>query len=195
MTGIIKVDTIQNNGGTTALEIDSDGMVRQPNKCGFVAYGTASSWYTFPDGTAWHALVGGTTHTTGQSGNLNNKIAVNWSVASPMGDNNSDFNTTTGLFTCPVGGMYTFHFQSYCHKVNGSATGNYLHVNSAINGGIKSDYTIFGHQETNYYFTVDIGRSWFLNAGDTFQFSLYQSAASQIAVYPAYMEFSGYLVG
>ena len=27
MTGIIKVDTIQNNGGTTALTIDSSGRV------------------------------------------------------------------------------------------------------------------------------------------------------------------------
>jgi len=30
MTGIIKVDTIQNNGGTTGLTIDSNGVVTRP---------------------------------------------------------------------------------------------------------------------------------------------------------------------
>lgn len=31
MTGIIKVDTIQNNGGTTAMTIDSSGKVKTPS--------------------------------------------------------------------------------------------------------------------------------------------------------------------
>ena len=37
MTGIIKVDTIQNNGGTTGLTIDSTGRVKKPNGI-FVMY-------------------------------------------------------------------------------------------------------------------------------------------------------------
>ena len=46
MTGIIQVDTIQNNGGTTGLTIDSSGRVTTPARPSFFVYrktGDASS--------------------------------------------------------------------------------------------------------------------------------------------------------
>ena len=35
MTGIIKVDTIQNNGGTTGLTLNSSGYMTTPNRPAF----------------------------------------------------------------------------------------------------------------------------------------------------------------
>ena len=45
MTGIIKVDTIQNNGGTTGLTIDSSGHTKLPNttRSVFKAYKSSNS--------------------------------------------------------------------------------------------------------------------------------------------------------
>ena len=196
MTSIIKVDNIQNSSGTAALSIDSGGRITKPKTPGFSAKGSTAEWRTLPDAAQWTRFVGGTTHTTGQSGNLLNKYAVDWTDASggAMGDANNDFDASTGLFTAPVSGFYHFHFGAYAWKLSTGAT-NYYHINSVISDSIQPDYTIFGHQESNFYHTVDINRQWFLTANQTFQFTVHQNVASTVSFYTAYIFFSGYLVG
>ena len=82
MTGIIKVDTIQNNAGTTGLTIDSSGRVLNSQKVHF--YASASEGNV--DVTA---------------GSLLPFTAVYQNVGNA-------FSTSTYLFTAPVTGMYLF---------------------------------------------------------------------------------------
>jgi len=199
MTSILKVSEIQDpTNGNTALTVDTSGRILQPAKPAFFAKGQTAAWRTLPDGTQWTALVGGTSHTTGQSGNMLNKYAVDWTAASGggLGNVGGHFDTSTGKFTAPVAGFYNFMFSCYAHKIGTAAAGNYLHVNSVIDDtGIQGDFTIYFHQDVNVYSSIEISRQWFLNAGQRFQFTIYQSAASQIAFYGSYVRFSGFLIG
>lgn len=86
MTGIIKVDTIQNNGGTTGLTIDSSGRVLMPKiPCCHVRLTTSNA----DDTTSPY------THTAGVI--RFDTIDLN---------QGSCYNASTGLFTCPVAGIY-----------------------------------------------------------------------------------------
>ena len=82
MTGIIKVDTIQNNGGTTGLTIDSSGRVLTPQRVHFYA-------------------GSGNGDTTVTAGSLLPFNATYQNVGNA-------FSTSTYLFTAPVTGMYLF---------------------------------------------------------------------------------------
>lgn len=90
MTGILKVDQIQNNTGTAAMTINSDGYVNLPQAIAFMAQKTDAS-----------------THTAG--GN----IPFNSTITSHSG-----WNGTT--FTCPVAGKYRFHMSAHMQSMSNS---------------------------------------------------------------------------
>tara|TARA_Y100000389_G_scaffold48751_1_gene44108 strand:+ start:1737 stop:2213 length:477 start_codon:yes stop_codon:yes gene_type:complete len=90
MTGILKVDQIQNNTGTTAMTINSDGYVNLPQAIAFMARKTDAS-----------------THTAG--GN----ITFNTTVTSHSG-----WNGTT--FTCPIAGKYRFYMGAHMQSMSNS---------------------------------------------------------------------------
>ena len=80
MSSILKVDTIQNTGGTTGLTIDSSGRVLTGSQPRFFA----------------HSPTGYNT-----AGVLQNftQVVVN---------NSDGFNSSTGIFTAPIAGTYLF---------------------------------------------------------------------------------------
>jgi len=97
MTSIIKVDTLQNTTGDTALTIDNGGRVLQPTKPAFKVYrtggwqaiGNSGVWYTLPFNLEDHDIGG-------------------------------HYDTSTYTFTCPSTGVYLFGAQ-YLHDANNSA--------------------------------------------------------------------------
>ena len=97
MTSIIKVDTLQNTTGDTALTIDNGGRVLQPTKPAFRAYKTGG-WQAIGNSGVWHTLP------------FN------------LEDHNigGHYNTSTYTFTCPSTGVYFFGAQ-YQHDANNSA--------------------------------------------------------------------------
>ena len=85
MTGIIKVDTIQNNGGTTGLTIDSSGRVKQPALPAFFALGTASGY---------------------QACATSNTVISEWSTSGTGYFSHGGLTHSSGVVTVPVAGIY-----------------------------------------------------------------------------------------
>ena len=82
MTGILKVDQIQNNTGTAAITVDSGGGIRPLN--------TPIFW-------VWRSTA--YTLTNGHTNMIYDKVDI---------DNRSAYNNSTGMYTVPVAGIYEF---------------------------------------------------------------------------------------
>ena len=82
MTGILKVDQIQNNTGTAAITIDSNGGIRPLN--------TPIFW-------VWRSLD--YTLSNSPANMIYDKVDI---------DNRSAYSTSTGIYTIPVAGIYEF---------------------------------------------------------------------------------------
>jgi len=82
MTGILKVDQIQNNTGTAAITVDSGGGIRPLNTPIFWVWRSAS-----------YVL------TNGHTNMIYDKVDI---------DNRSAYNNSTGIYTIPVAGIYEF---------------------------------------------------------------------------------------
>ena len=83
MTGILKVDAIQNNTGTSVMTFDADGRITTPNRPSFFATRSAGLY------------------------NTNNGTIVFNSVQHNDGDH---YNSATGIFTAPIAGNYLLTF-------------------------------------------------------------------------------------
>ena len=94
MTGILKVDTIQNNGGTTGLTIDSSGNVTAPVR--------------ILQPKAPHVLVdfgGGNAYTSVTAGTIPFD-----NIGEHSGGGDAAYSTSTYKFTCPIDGIYAVTF-------------------------------------------------------------------------------------
>ena len=94
MTSILKVSEIQDpTNGNTALTVDSSGRVALPNRpYAFVDFG----------GSAYASKSGGSTLV------FDNAIH----------NDGSHYNTGTGVFTCPVAGLYTVQCSTLSQNVS-----------------------------------------------------------------------------
>jgi len=90
MSSILKVDTIQNTGGTTGLTIDSSGRPLTPARPAFKAYSSLTGWQSF----------GGTSFV---------KMPFN-SVQHNIG---THYDTSNYKFVVPCNGVYYFYAQFY----------------------------------------------------------------------------------
>jgi hypothetical protein len=98
MASILKVNEIQHTGGTTALTIDSSGVILQPAKPAFKAYNNAEAWQSFGTSGVYHDMPFNTEdHDVG-----------------------GNYDTSTYTFTCPVDGVYMFGAQ-YLHDATNQA--------------------------------------------------------------------------
>ena len=86
MSSILKVDEIQNTGGTTGLTIDSSGRVLKPVIPSFMVSRNAT----------WEALSTG------------DVVAFDTDSGGQLFNNGSHFNTSTNAFVAPVAGLYSF---------------------------------------------------------------------------------------
>lgn len=170
MTGVLKVDSIQNSSGTSAMTIDSSGNVNIPNR---LTTGTIPAFHVYGDPSAgWSATTGGWRDVT----SLLDQVSFN---------DGSHYSTSTGLFTAPVAGLYFFHTDIY-----GLYNSGYLYTRFTINGGAgESRLTSLlqedGNSDSNLTNTI-IEK---LNANDTVTFEIYGD------IYPRSSRFMGYLIG
>jgi hypothetical protein len=163
----------------TGFNINSSNFPVFSTRPSFSAQGTAD-WTTLPNAT-WTTIVFNTTN-----GNIGN-----------------NYNTSNGLFSAPVSGIYYFEAHLYGYKGDSVPT-SYTHPVFLINGS----YTYRQAQQpgqpayrlrsrtvlaSTYSWDTIINDVFYLAAGDTVQYYVYNSAGA--VYYPPYSLFSGFLVG
>jgi hypothetical protein len=118
------------------------------------------------------------------------------------GNTGSCYNTSNGLFSAPVSGIYYFEAHLYGYKGNSSST-SYTHPVFLINGSYTYRQAQAGtpayrlrsrtYYDSTYSWDTMINDVFYLAAGDTVQYYVYNSAGG---VYiPYYSLFTGFLIG
>lgn len=170
MTSIIKVDQIQNAAGVGGLTIDSNGVVATPARPAFNLY---------RDSSVTEAL--------------NGTIIFN-GVKSNIG---SHYDTSTGLFTAPIAGLYQFNFVGMACSSSASSlpANNSVYVtlnNQTTSQNLSRSYvqitSSVSYPNMSFSCAVPLAASdqVYITVGGAYVYS----DASDL-----YLTFSGYLVG
>lgn len=157
----------------------------------FLVYGTAGAWRYF---SGWNNLTGGGTGNYSSGGNLN--FAWSATATSSRGgahNRGSHFSTSTGIFTAPVDGLYTFNFSTYGLSDNNENT--YSYINGCLNGSVLVDYTMHVGMYGQGYQSGTV-KTWslYLSENDLFSPVVYANSGNS-RYYSDYTRFGGYLVG
>ena len=171
MTGIIKVDTIQNNGGTTGLTIDSSGRVLTP---------------VVP---AWR--VG---KTSNQDVSANGNVVITFDET----DTHNCFlqggvTLSSNLVTVPVAGVYQVNFVGRIDGIGSGYVVARLQKNS-VDAGNSDTYCIVGDGMSSNYDNLTMSDVFKADAGDNFRVYFFSSADSAYTINNN-TTFSGHLVG
>ena len=173
MSSILKVDTIQNTSGTTALTINSDGRVLQPAK------------------PAWR-LGMTNNHVISTSGGSGTTINFTSSSASRFDFIQGGCTVSSGEVTVPVAGVYQVNMTL---RINGVGSG-YIIGRITRNGDVdttKEMYVINGSPDGTYDNLT--GSDCFLcSANDTLRVQVATQSDSDYNV-GMDSQFSGFLVG
>lgn len=165
MTGVLKVDNIQNSSGTSAMSIDSSGnltasnYIRQTNPIAFSAKSNSGA------------------------------IAVNSSVI-PFSIENFDiggnYDPAQYRFVAPVNGVY--HFDCHIHSSSAQASAAWIRVNgnnhmrgyhASSSGGYEGQFIVNANLQLNANDYVD----------------MYSPGNYNFYLVSGYNEFSGFLIG
>ena len=121
--------TIQHTNGTDALTIDSSGRVSMPNVPAFGARQLSNS------------------HTSAGNDSAN-EILVFSSVLYNVGN---AYNSSTGVFTCPLAGSYFFSFSGLYNNGQNTTGTAYIRLNGSGSSTTGEKYRAFHHNSgTNY---------------------------------------------
>ena len=148
MASVIKVNEIQNSSGTTALSIDSSGLITQPNLIGFDARISA-------------AFTSGTSMT---------KVGNVWTVDYNKG---AVFTASTSRFVAPVEGFYLFNFAA--EKSSDAST--LFSITLYRNGSEINNVRIF-HSTQDHRKTLTLTKLIKLDANDYIEPFLQSGTAS-----------------
>tara|TARA_R100001509_G_scaffold154370_1_gene115955 strand:+ start:2284 stop:2805 length:522 start_codon:yes stop_codon:yes gene_type:complete len=173
MSSILKVDTIQNTGGTTGLTIDSSGRVFQPAKPAW-RIGRGSDL----------AVTSGQGATTNLDFDLTSDTATRCFV--------QGCTVNSGAITVPTSGLYHVGTSVRLDNIGGGYAVVHIRMNND-SSSLFGTYNIRGEPDSNY-FTLADSTVFKLNANDVIRVSYYASSDSSFTV-DQRSYFWGYLVG
>lgn len=166
---ITGVTSIAGSGANSGITINSSGEVNFPYRPAFYAYGVTGGTWSAP----------------------NNVIFPSTTV-----NKGGHYNTSTGIFTCPIAGIYVFHWSSIGNNSDGTYR-MYFHRNGVNQDGhhLRLDNTDSG---SAYCENLSYAVSWNCAQGDTIQVRIEDATTW----YPGgdsssndYWHFEGYLLG
>lgn len=153
MTGIIKVDTIQNNGGTTGLTIDSSGRVTQP---------------ALP-----YVMVNLSANAT-----INTSGTTDVPYDTVLSSQGISWNTSTYQFTVPVAGLYNF---SGAVRLDADRSYVYWHVTNSSNTAIQASKLVLSQGYSGAGLTTAVGSCMLsLSTGTNYKIRVGDSSGSSV---------------
>ena len=164
MASILKVNEIQHTGGTSALTVDSSGRILNPNMVAFQANRTAGAVST---GSIYVC-----NNTTLNKGNA--------------------YSTSTGKFTCPVDGVYSFHAAVLTGN-NSTANDISLFKNSNSTGNRMMRCRVDNAGDTAAHASATFNYIGEFTAGDTLY--LYADSGDWFGTDFSWGQFGGRLIG
>ena len=176
-----------NNFANTAElgRLDDSGRFTLPSQPYFQANGSGGSWTSVSVENAWNVGV-------------HDATASYWSEGTDRGSGH--FDPTTGRFTCPVTGWYTFTFSIYARNTNG-VSGAYIHPQFFKNGVLgyqngKSPYHIIQTCTTTNpeYLMVSVTENIYCIATQYVDVRIYWRSQGTWEHYPNYSIFTGGLI-
>jgi hypothetical protein len=169
MSSILKVDEIQNTGGTSALTIDSSGRVFRGVIPAFMVSYNAT----------WVQL------------SANDVIPFNVDNVGKFFNHGGHFNTSNYAFTAPVTGLYSFLFNAYTAQSD-----TFNSFAPYLNGSIVNDGTTYGlYVQSGEDAAADhtVSYTFLLNLSANDVIKMHATSGSDI--YGHQSHFGGYLIG
>jgi len=151
MASILKVNEIQHTGGTSALTVDTNGIVGKPNIPAFRAYSSSG-------------------------GSISNQTFTIFDADVEFFDNNNDYYTNAYQFVAPINGIYRFYGQFFISLTTRGAGS--LYINGAQTNGTQTLNLGTTSNGGGSHFTDGIFQ---LTAGDTVEFRIYHEQGSAVS--------------
>ena len=176
MSSILKVDEIQNTGGTTWLTIDSSGRVLKPVIPAWRLSLTANQNITTAGGSGTDILWDDTT-----SANFNFLVG--------------GCTLSSGVITVPVDGLYQCNALV---RIDNISSSGYIIMRVLKNSGLTGTqelYVIEGNNHSTDYVGMSGSDVFSCVAGDTLKVTVMTSADTNWNVHASGSKFSGFLIG
>ena len=170
-----------NGGGSADLAVQSNS--------GNIVLHTANGGVRKPNNPCFQAVVNSGTHPSSGSYVVFGSVDVN------VG---SHYNSSNGIFTAPVAGIYLFHISAIAHNNSSTVFRYYLRINNG-NTGSGSDAHLrldMNNDESDYGPNASFTYYKYMNVNDTARVYYYADNNSATTYSNAdYMKFAGHLVG